>query len=159
MQTPEQFTAESGLEFKFEFVPQSQSRNKNSDPCINWKVTVSKGSACLTVEYMQGAGYMPGYKPTGRKTIDDADREKAFSETGRHGLKRVLEPTPTDVLHGLVLDYSAIDYANFEEWANEYGFDSDSIKALAIYDQCISVALQLRQMIDLDAAREAFQDY
>lgn len=169
----EKFVAESGIDYTAEFVPHSKSRNADTDRCLNWRVTLSKNGHNLTTDYMQGIGHIPGYPSMLRMTLDvDAAVSKAC-ETGQYApwlgnkspsrfgyLKKPLPaPTLTDVLYCLVLDAEAIEHPTFEDWAAEFDYDTDSRKAESTYRTCLETALKLRHIVDLDAAREAFQDY
>jgi len=60
------------------------------------------------------------------------------------------------------MDASAIDYATFEEWAPEMGYDADSRKGEAIYRTCLEYALKLRGAVGdkaMEQLRTATQDY
>ncbi len=74
-----------------------------------------------------------------------------------------VSPKLADVMHSLLLDGSpAFDGLSFEEWASEYGYSDDSIKARATYDTCLQTGLALRRAFneaELAQLREAFQDY
>ena len=49
--------------------------------------------------------------------------------------RAVTNPTVADVLSNLLTDASGYESArNFEEWCSQYGYDSDSRKALATYE-------------------------
>jgi hypothetical protein len=37
--------------------------------------------------------------------------------------------------------------STFQDWADELGYDSDSIKALSTYQACCEIAQQLRRLI------------
>ena len=155
----EQFAADSGIEYSAVFVPQSQSRNADEDRLsLNWIVTLKKGSTEIKTDYMQGIGHLPNYK-FGRKTQAEAEKERIAAEKGHYRAKKLKPPTLVDVLCSLVLDSSVINYASFDDWANEYGCDTDSREAEKMYNACMITALQLRQMIDLDAAKDAFSDW
>lgn len=54
-------------------------------------------------------------------------------------------PTPAGVLHSLILDASAAD-STFDEWCADFGYDSDSRKALATYLSCQETAKDLRRL-------------
>lgn len=162
------FVDSLNIDYKATFVPQSQSRNKGEKPCLNWRVTVGP----VTTDYMQGIGHMPGYKFNQRRTLEVVEREQAASERGKYfpaaanwrggfeyGGKPLPAPKLIDVLYSLVMDAGALDYDCFEDWASDYGYDPDSRAAEKIYNDCMAIALKLRRVIDLDAAREAFQDY
>lgn len=70
------------------------------------------------------------------------------------GNRIALTPKAGDVLYSLMLDASVIDYGGFENWAAEYGYDTDSRKAEKIYRECLESALALRAGL----SREAFDD-
>lgn len=169
-----------GLTYTAQFVPFSQSRNakkatKPGDYSLNWKVTISKGGRSLTTDYMQGIGHLPGYSHNTRWTIDAWDALKYACENGKVinprqvgsvvatiGAKAIPAPELRDVLYSLALDASVLDAASFEEWAREYGYDTDSRAGERIYKACMKIALELRAMIGeagINALREASQDY
>jgi hypothetical protein len=177
-----------GLTYTAEFVPQSHSRNKdNKEPSINWRVTIARNGQSLTTDYMQGIGHAPGYRDmqsavrklsvNGRLTVDAqyarAEFQRIVCEIGRVPTLRwahkyiasdlpLSAPALLDVLYSLTLDSDAITSGGFEEWAKDYGYDTDSRKAEAIYRQCIEIGLKLQHMIGADnlaTLRELFQDY
>lgn len=168
-----------GLEYSARFVPQSQSRNaKEEQPSLNWVVTLKKGRATLTTDYLQGIGYLP---EAFRKHIDSLKMgsaarhriERVAAETGKTGRflsslevmfsqKPIPAPSLRDVLYCLVSDASVLDHATFESWASEYGNDPDSRSAEKTYRACLEIALQLRALIGdfgIGKLQEAFQDY
>lgn len=69
-------------------------------------------------------------------------------------------PQAADVLHSLLLDASAMD-ATFEEWANEYGYSADSMKAKETYELCRTYGLRVRRLLGDQLAKfeAAAQDY
>lgn len=169
-----------GLSIRAEFVPFSKSRNaKEARPSLNWRVTLvrrvingegdARYSDVLTTDYMQGSGHCPAYKLSvkeggGRNSIA---RE---CETGKtqhpYSLmqcgKPIAPPSASDVIYSLIADSDALDYRNFEEWADNFDYDSDSKKAESIYRACMEIALQLRNGIgesNFAALRNAAQEY
>lgn len=75
----------------------------------------------------------------------DANHYKCVFHMGRKqlttffsmGLGLTNDPTPEEVLDCLASDASGIDNSRtFEDWANEYGYDTDSRKAEKIYTAC-----------------------
>jgi hypothetical protein len=175
------FADSTGIEYAAEFVPQSKSRNAGEKaPSLNWRVTLRKNGRTLTTDYMQGCAHIPHYEQRfANLVIYDAAVRKAC-ETGlsvlRAGQKNgydacggdnfwgarakpIPPPAFVDVLASLVLDSDVIDYPRFDDWAETYGYETDSRTAEKTYRACLEIALQVRQMLDLDAAREAFQDY
>lgn len=174
MSTPQTAIEALGLTVSAVFVPQSQSRNAKevktpSDLSLNWRVTVNRnGRPVIETDYMQGIGHVPAYN---RRDLGHANSLLRFealkkeAETGRHsqGLARPLPaPTAADVLYSLCSDAGALDYASFEDWAADFGFDTDSREAERIYRACLDIGLKLRAAIGdagLEQLREAFQDY
>lgn len=68
-------------------------------------------------------------------------------------------PKVEDVLDCLASD--ACEYEgsrDFEDWASEYGYDTDSRKAESIYRIVSEQAKQLRQFLGRDAFRELIED-
>lgn len=53
-------------------------------------------------------------------------------------------PDPASVVACLCLDAGVLDYATFEEWAPECGYEEDSRKGEALYRACLETALRLR---------------
>lgn len=67
----------------------------------------------------------------------------------KHGQTHVKTPTISDVLGCLLMDASEfVDSApSFEEWAGNYGYDTDSISALRIYESCKEMAAKLDKFL------------
>ena len=172
--------ASHGISVTFKFVPFSQSRNAKplpnlDDLSLNWKATISaqkrQGVPSVTIDYQQGIGHASGWKQGMRSTLHNVAIMQQVCETGRAplpghdfhvgGVKRAPEPKPADVLHCVLLDSEVLDYP-FEQWASEFGYDSDSRKAEATYKACLETAMQLYRLIGPETIRElreAFQDY
>lgn len=166
--------AELGLTMECRFVPFSQSRSKGEKhPSLNWIVTIKRnGRDVVTTDYMQGIGHCPAYKASvaelgNRNCImrDEAIRlecENGKVTRGNLPTSKTILPTIEDVLHSLVSDSDALDYSNYEDWADSLGYDSDSRKGEAIYRACLEIALKLRNGLgeaNLPRLREAYQDY
>lgn len=151
-----------GLSIDCAFVPFSQSRNAGEKmPSLNWKVTLKRnGRDIMTTDYMQGCGHCPAHKLSvkeagGINSIGRADAIAKECETGKtvHPYKimqsgaRIPAPSLADVLFCLCADSDVLNYANFEQWADNFGYDPDSRKGEAIYRQCLEIALSLRAAI------------
>src|SRR5690606_22868420 len=140
--------------------------------------TIAKGGVKLETDYMQGCAHIPHYVhafgkyavyaaavreacATGKSRIVPAKNAYDAAQGGRvvPVVREIPAPDFADVLYSLVLDASAIDFTCFEEWASEYGYDPDSRKAEQTWRECLDTALKLRRIVDLDEAREVFQDY
>jgi hypothetical protein len=73
----------------------------------------------------------------------------------RQGLALTDSPTAADVLESLLSDAAGVENAeSFEDWASEYGYDSDSRRAFATWEACKAQTDQLRDLLgeDYDSA-------
>lgn len=160
------------LHYTATFIPQSQSRNaEQKEKTINWLITLGQPhrAGFMRFDYQQGICHAPGVKfKFGQKLLADAYRENAAAEFGKCYAERdtrliVARPLPkpelVDVLSCLVVDSHALEADGFEDWAADYGYDTDSRAAKKIYSTCKKQARKLAKLINLAEAREAFQDY
>lgn len=163
-----------GIAMSAHFVPFSQSRNKSEkNPSLNWKVVLKKGDREITTtDYMQGCNHAPAYNApitffNGKR--DEYSTRKAIAaecETGKRartlstgspiftGGDKIEAPDVVDVLHCLLSDSEVINYRGFEDWADDIGFDSDSIKARDTYNACLEAALKLRAALGESTLRD-----
>lgn len=75
---------------------------------------------------------------------------------------RPINPDPCSVMYSLTMDSDALNSGGFENWARDFGYSPDSIKAKAIYDSCMELALQMLAGFGFDGLAKlqtAFQDY
>lgn len=172
-------TLVQGLTYSAEFVPQSKSRNAGGAPCLNWRVKLEKNGRVLLTDYMQGCAHLPHYEHRFARIAVYDDAVKLACEAGTSLLvggkrnaydacqedklmvraKPIPPPALADVLYSLVSDSDVLDYATFEDWAVAFGYETDSRAAEKTYRACLEIALTLRQLIDIDAARRVFQGY
>jgi hypothetical protein len=69
------------------------------------------------------------------------------------------KPCIDDVLYSLVMDSMAMD-ESFIDWCDNFGYDSDSRKALDIYLKCQENANKLKKLvINISDALKKFEDY
>lgn len=163
-----------GLTVSSRFIPLSQSRNKHEKhPTLNWEVTVSKNDrAILSTLYSAGSAHCPAYLAKGlghtNSIMRDAairyECEQGFASLHVFGLKRgkPLMPDALDVLYSLAMDASVLDAGGFENWASDFGYDTDSRKAESVYRACLDIALKLRAALGdegLNNLRNAFEGY
>jgi len=83
----------------------------------------------------------------------------------KYDLKYVLKhskavpPKVDEVLYSLVSEASACE-TSFPEWCADYGYDTDSRKALETYHACQENAIKLQKAgVDINAHRERLADY
>lgn len=179
------FMSEHEIVIDAVFVPWSKSRSFDpakvkypQDKSLNWKVTLRyRGKAVIETDYMAGIAHCPCYKKIrrlsgGGVSLYDAEFlerevENGFPYRDMGGMpwldkKNPILPEPDSVLYSLLLDGDAIDYFSFEDWASNYGYDTDSRKAEVMYRACIDIGLKLRNAFGeklLTELRDIFQDY
>ena len=171
-----------GLTLEAKFVPFSQSRNKaEKHRSLNWTVTVKRnGRDVLSTDYSAGIAHCPSYdkKPPAAwdrparmwpGMVAEFETESGFQAapfTAWGGLRankaKPILPDAVDVFYSLTMDSGVLDAGSFEDWASEYGYDSDSRQAEKTYRACLDIALKLRAAIGdsgMATLRDAFADY
>lgn len=95
-----------------------------------------------------------------KELLNLSQNDKVIFETNIKGFFAVT-PTQASVLYCLLSDASAL-YTSFTYWADNFGYDQDSLKALSIYNACCDNAKLLntifsrQQQADLS---ELLEDY
>ncbi|WCM23164.1 hypothetical protein NDK50_35015 [Paraburkholderia bryophila] len=159
--------AKHGITYSYRFVPHSESSNASADTLtLNWIVTVTNGKTAYETEFHKGIGHLryPWNSPyavmnSQQKTATQAALKEA-AETGcapdiRLDGRGVVvgsdlpfpNPTFDEVLWCLVQDAGARHFDNFEAWAAEQGYDSDSRKAEAVWRACMECAQALLKLV------------
>lgn len=152
---------------------------------LTWKVQILRdGREILATDYSAGTAHCPGYRASGaalavsgifpekraRAALIDWEIENGKAGRYSHGWSgpvsakppRPILPELRDVLHSLAIEASVLDAGGFEDWAADFGYDTDSRKAEATYRACLEIALKLRASLGddgLTALRDACTDY
>lgn len=85
--------------------------------------------------------------------IDKALQAEAASYLAK--IQKV-EPKPYEVFAYICRDGLEASQNSFQDWAENFGYDSDSIKAKSIYDACLNQWFNARKLVNLaDAERLA----
>jgi hypothetical protein len=156
----EQKLAEAGVKMTAQHVPTTYEPGSKEWQHIAWRVTLETPRGKMDTDYKQGIGHLPnGGKGYHRIAYENNLVIAAMLKTGKvcrwaESLGRALvrkealpAPKLADVFSSLILDAGAADYASFEDWADDFGYDADSIKSKGIYDACRDTALQLNRII------------
>lgn len=75
--------------------------------------------------------------------------------------RKPIAPHAADVLYSLILDSSACDQS-FDDWCGDFGYDTDSRKALETYLACQENSSKLRKVFNgeqIAKLEEILQDY
>lgn len=157
------------LKFEYKFVPASQG-----DPdSINWIVTISKNNVSHDFEYYYRIGCLPkdvleklhklGMSYSYRHSVDSLAFWNHLKEKGTTRLlpmsvaRKLQDPDDFEVLDCIVASLDVINYSDFSDWCNAYGYCDDSISDKKIYDKCLEYALKFKQLHDIDDLMEFVQ--
>lgn len=171
-QTIEAWFQASGLEFRAELVHFDAVDTSGDRPWRHdaWRVTFARGKVAESFDYKTGTGHRVksntwsdsdtngavGYAPGGgprnaARLATPADGyRQPFPYYCDHGSRWFpVAPNPLDVLDSLRSDAGAIEQT-FTEWAEELGYSTDSIAALATYNACRDAAQQIIRLVGLE---------
>lgn len=126
-------------------------------PHIAYDVKLKRGEDLVwSGPYKLGIGHVDGI-PLGRTAKDKAEwaANTAFAQN--------VEPELSQVFHSILMDGSAwFDRNSFGDWCDEFGYSDDSIKAKAIFDQCVIIGQELEHNLGSEliaTLRELASDY
>lgn len=118
------------------------------DRPFNYRVSLKNGHEEYTTYYSKGVGH-------GKRTQKAAKSYEAYYQRARRADHIACKPTLAEILDSLALDAS--DIANgyeFEEWAENLGYDTDSRQAERIYNACKDVFLGLVRLLGLEGVND-----
>lgn len=182
----QKWASDNGLTITSIFVPFSVSRNRNEKhKSLNYLVSIKSKTYTLTTDYTKGSGHIKiiskknncaHYSAINRDInilknkaceIGNYPNEvlQGYSyQVERQNGKSLPFPIPTidEVLYSLQCDSDVSNYSCFAEWADTYGYDSDSISAKNIYEACQNIASQFNKILTTKQREELsklLQDY
>jgi hypothetical protein len=138
--------------------------------CDAWRIQFSTFRGELQIiqkfEFYTGLGHrVPDpsalAKQSAKALQNVSKRMLAWSDHYKQHPDKVVPPHAADVLYSLILDSSAAKQS-FNSWCDDYGYDTDSRKALNTYELCQENADKLSRVFDaiaLETIEEALQDY
>jgi hypothetical protein len=154
---------EKGVKYSFNYVGASHDDEWSHDL---WHITFfnngikdKAGSRCATFEYKTGIGHREDITPKlkfSKAFMNNikAHKEALLDSTGltfkvyrksNYPSLFAVAPTAASVLYCLLSDASASN-ESVKDLCDNYGYDSDSIKALNIYNQCVTIAKKLSKI-------------
>lgn len=145
------------------FIPLSQSRCSNEvHPNVNYRLSLTKGGRTLEIDWSEGIGHY-NLKTNSRGNYYAVDVENLVeygttkttlnARPNLHPAFKVKPKSPLEeILCCLQFDWEVINYS-FEEWADNFGYDSDSRSAEKIYNQCLQSAQNAIQSWGLDTVQ------
>jgi hypothetical protein len=166
-QTIQEFLAKYPVKVTLVEVPENPTMDNSLNDMINYHVTLQHEDRAMSLYFSTGLGWVETLTGKSAQGVTYRKRDKLFlvrrgstlydanadrSVVSRY---RIRKPTAADILDCLASDCSGIDNARgFEDWASDYGYDTDSRKALATYEQCVKQAAELQRLLGRDAYNE-----
>lgn len=125
----------------------------------SWDVNFDKtGVGAQSFDFYTGLGLR---SPAPKNAYGPAPRRGTLAWAKLENQRKPIAPHAADVLYSLVLDSSACDQS-FDHWCDEFGYDTDSRKALETYLACQENSNKLHKVFSgaqLEKLRELLQDY
>lgn len=113
----------------------------HEEPRLKWKVRLYRlNETVMEVEYTAGMAHAPSYPAACAVEECRTGLRAGSTEFKKH---RIM-PDARDVIRSVMLDCNALDYGCFEDWARDFGYDTDSRAAEAMYRLCLQRAVMLR---------------
>lgn len=100
-------------------------------PCIAYDLTFIRGTRKIKTEYHLGIGHVKGKIP------NYIDKMRQAQEASVLAIQQKVTPLPSEVLARICSEGLEAIQQDFEEWASNFGYDTDSMKAKKTYDACI----------------------
>ena len=124
-----------------------------------WNVSIVTKKETFSFEYKTGVGLRKNwYDRNGMQTPKNWEDLILGQAKGE---KKPVSPTIEDIFYSILLDSEAGEY-NFEDWADTFGFSSDSIEALNIYKACLVHYKMVRALFtkeEVDTMKEFYVNY
>lgn len=122
---------------RYSAVYRGESTKDNNWKCDEWAITIKNNNGLeFRTSYYTGLGH----------------RDK-------WGKPR--QPDIKGIISALLLDSEANDYS-FMDWCDNFGYNSDSIKAMNTYNECCNTARELDRLFTsqtIKQMRQALEDY
>lgn len=128
--------------------------------CDAWFITFKKtpGREAVDFDYYTGSGHRKVPKSV-RKPYYITD-QRGIAQWNKENAKPV-RPSEADVLYSMLLDSEANEQS-FNDWCSNFGYDTDSRKALDTYQACCDNAEKMYKIFsraEINSLRELLQDY
>lgn len=131
--------------------------------CDEWRVTLTRaGRESVRFEYFTGTGH----RKCPPKMVQEMKRALANRHYRDHPAvkaqyQKAVPPHVAGVLHSIIMDSSA-SQQSFAEWCSDFGYETDSRKALSTYEACQINGDKLAKIFnhaERQTLADALQDY
>lgn len=164
----------AGVEYSTRYLGEKPDALGGKHAMDEWRVTFKKsrphepayamgaylGPIVEHFEYFTGLGHRKENPITVRNLLRQGYKRHLHASRFADATTPI-PPPAAGVLHSLILDSSACDQS-FSDWCSEFGYDTDSRKALATYEACQQNADKLKKVFSreqIESIRAALEDY
>jgi hypothetical protein len=124
MKTLSEFAQEQGLTFSYKPLERRSDGRMGDQPMNHYRCTLTNHKGRMLITFSQGLGIQSS-------------------------------PTMNDVLNCIALDASdVLNAPDFEDWASDYGYDTDSRSAQKVFKAIVRQTAKLEALIGIDALNE-----
>jgi len=135
---------EFALRATFKRAPLNPHWGEDSADKFNFLIVLESTNTAHSFYFSQGYREPLNYPYVGRRTMAEMRQEK-----DRLSVKNSY-PDLFALLACLCMDAGVLDCDSFEEWCSDYGYDSDSRKALKTYEACVEQSTKFKALVDVD---------
>jgi hypothetical protein len=123
-----------------------------------WEITISYEGRSLSTEYKTGLGHRALARGTnktfkglvamyyGKRVDGTATANMNVEQAAMAGLIVPVKPDLVDVMHSLLMDAGGAS-ETFENWCANFGYDSDSRRALNTYLECQKISDSMNKVL------------
>jgi hypothetical protein len=148
------FIATQGLAFAYQPAPENPHMEDDTGRMSHYACTIRNGKAKMVVYFSKGEGHRR-WKKTARGPEVKPGQRAPMQFTKTLWFEENTEPEPPtlgEVLDCLASDAASVDNArSFEDWASDFGYDTDSRKAKRTYKTCEKQAAKLKALLGDEA--------
>lgn len=131
--------------------------------CDAWKITITAGKVGYTFEYYTGTGHRVDNASAkfARIALKNVSKHSIAWRDGVLNNQVPVYPAVAGLLYSLQFDTSTCEQS-FDNWCSEYGYDTDSRKALETYLLCQQNGMKYNQLFSREQREELtemLQDY
>lgn len=145
-------TVLSNAGIKFSITAKGMGLKRDNWDCDGWMLELRSKGKTEYFDYFTGIGhrkYPKGF------IVDKTLNPRCIAYAQQEKNKKPVTPEICGIIHSLNIDSQAM-CESFPNWCDNYGYDSDSIKALNIYNACCDNAKKYYSVVDR-ATREKLE--
>lgn len=145
-----------------EVFPAGTDLKRDDWVCDGWRVVFRNRSGLTECfDFFTGIGLRVDYGPGYKRLPAEIPNSLAFDDYKKTYVRPV-PPCAASVLCSVIPDGLAASSLSFDDWCSDFGYDSDSIKALSMYRACCEDGKKLRRLFtdeQISRLSDILEDY